>query len=444
MQFIPIIRKKKQGLELEDQEIDFLVEAYTKGNIPDYQMSAFLMAVCLKGMSDRETARLTMAMAHSGDLLDLSSIPGIKVDKHSTGGIGDKTTLIVGPIVSSLGIRTAKMSGRGLGATGGTIDKLDSIPGFSSDLSDEEFLKNLKEVGFVDAGQTKNLAPADKKIYALRDVTGTVDSIPLIASSIMSKKIASGADAIVLDVKCGSGAFMQNPEDAKRLAKTMIEIGKNVGRKVTAIVTDMNEPLGNTVGNSLEVMEAVDFLKGKKEGRLYEVVKTLSCEMVRLGNDIEFRETSQEFNDMFSEISPYVDRAIDSGKALEQFRKFVLQQGGNPAFIDDYSLLPAAKYMREVRAQEEGYLSSCNAEMVGQSSMILGAGRESLTDQIDYGAGVRVNKHLGDYVNKGDLLATLYSNKEDRLQTAEELFLSAYELSPDKPALNPVVMGIYF
>ena len=308
----------------------------------------------------------------------------------------------------------------------------------------KEFLKNLKEVGFVDAGQTKNLAPADKKIYALRDVTGTVDSIPLIASSIMSKKIASGADAIVLDVKCGSGAFMQNPEDAKRLAKTMIEIGKNVGRKVTAIVTDMNEPLGNTVGNSLEVMEAVDFLKGKKEGRLYEVVKTLSCEMVRLGNDIEFRETSQEFNDMFSEISPYVDQAIDSGKALEQFRKFVLQQGGNPAFIDDYSLLPAAKYMREVRAQEEGYLSSCNAEMVGRSSMILGAGRESLTDQIDYGAGVRVNKHLGDYVNKGDLLATLYSNKEDRLQTAEELFLSAYELSPDKPALNPVVMGIYF
>ena len=444
MQFIPIIRKKKQGLELEDQEIDFLVEAYTKGNIPDYQMSAFLMAVCLNGMSDRETVRLTMAMAHSGDLLDLSSIPGIKVDKHSTGGIGDKTTLIVGPIVSSLGIRTAKMSGRGLGATGGTIDKLDSIPGFSSDLSDEEFLKNLKEVGFVDSGQTKNLAPADKKIYALRDVTGTVDSIPLIASSIMSKKIASGADAIVLDVKCGSGAFMQNPEDAKRLAKTMIEIGKNVGRKVTAIVTDMNEPLGNTVGNSLEVMEAVDFLKGKKEGRLYEVVKTLSCEMVRLGNDIEFRETSQEFNDMFSEISPYVDQAIDSGKALEQFRKFVLQQGGNPAFIDDYSLLPAAKYMREVRAQEEGYLSSCNAEMVGRSSMILGAGRESLTDQIDYGAGVRVNKHLGDYVNKGDLLATLYSNKEDRLQTAEELFLSAYELSPDKPALNPVVMGIYF
>lgn len=313
------------------------------------------------------------------------------------------------------------------------------------DLSDEEFLKNLKEVGFVDAGRTKNLAPADKKIYALRDVTGTVDSIPLIASSIMSKKIASGADAIVLDVKCGDGAFMQNPEDAKRLAKTMIEIGKNVGRKVTAIVTDMNEPLGNTVGNSLEVMEAVDFLKGKKEGRLYEVVKTLSCEMVRLGR-MTLNSGRLPRNSMICsrEISPYVDQAIDSGKALEQFRKFVLQQGGNPAFIDDYSLLPAAKYMREVRAQEEGYLSSCNAEMVGRSSMILGAGRESLTDQIDYGAGVRVNKHLGDYVNKGDLLATLYSNKEDRLQTAEELFLSAYELSPDKPALNPVVMGIYF
>ena len=426
MRMYDIIDKKKRGGALTKEEIEFFVKGYVDGSIPDYQASALMMAIWYKGMDKRETADLTLAMAHSGDMIDLSEIPGVKVDKHSTGGIGDKTTLIIGPILASLGAKVVKMSGRGLGATGGTIDKLDSIPGFSSERTDEDFIRQVIEIGVVDAAQSGNLVPADKKMYALRDVTATVDSIPLIASSIMSKKLASGADVIVLDVKCGTGAFMQDYESAKSLAEAMTEIGEMCGRKVYAFITDMNEPLGRAVGNSVEVLEAVEVLRGQGEERLTKLCIELSkCLLIMsdvMGcgdyNDENLRKKAEEM----------IRETIASGKALEKFREFVRAQGGDDSFVDDPLVLKQPLYSRDIAAPKDGYLTRCNASEVGNVSCILGAGRITKEDKIDSSAGIRVYKKLGDHVDTGEVMATLYTDKESILDEAEKRFLNAYEI----------------
>ncbi len=438
MRMYDIIDKKKRGGGLTKEEIEFFVKGYVDGTIPDYQASALMMAIWYKGMDKRETADLTLAMAHSGDMIDLSEIPGVKVDKHSTGGIGDKTTLIIGPILASLGVKVVKMSGRGLGATGGTIDKLDSIPGFSSEITDEDFIRQVIDIGVVDAAQSGNLVPADKKMYALRDVTATVDSIPLIASSIMSKKLASGADVIVLDVKCGTGAFMQDYESAKSLAEAMTEIGEMCGRKVYAFITDMNEPLGRAVGNSVEVLEAVEVLRGQGEERLTKLCMELSkCLLIMsdvLGcgdyNDESLRRKAEEM----------IRESIASGKALEKFREFVRAQGGDDSFVDDPSVLKQPLYSRDIAAPEAGYLTRCNASEVGNVSCILGAGRITKKDKIDSSAGIRVYKKLGDHVDAGEVMATLYTDKESILDEAEKRFLNAYEIGSNKIEPGPVIL----
>ncbi len=439
MRMYDIIDKKKYGQKLSKEEIRYVVDAYTKGDIADYQMSAFLMAVWCRNMDAEETLELTMAMAESGDMLDLSMIAGTKLDKHSTGGVGDKTTLSVGPIIASLGIPMAKMSGRGLGHTGGTIDKLESIPGFSSDLSDERFIEIVKTVGFSDAAQTKNLAPADKKIYALRDVTATVDNYALIASSIMSKKIASGADAILLDVKCGSGAFMQDKESARKLAECMIEIGKLANRKVRAIISDMNEPLGNTVGNAIEVKEAIDLLKygfdypdptvvDKRYSRLVLII----CREMVLMSDIFNDEASVYKNlaeeEKIKEAERMVREAVDSKKAYKKLKEFIISQGGNDAVCEDYSLLPKAKFSKEVKLPYEGILVSCDTKEVGMASLILGAGRLKIEDDINYAAGIKLFYHLGDKVKREDTFAIIYTDDKDSLEAAEERLINAYKL----------------
>lgn len=438
MRMYDIIDKKKRGGALTKEEIEFFVKGYVDGSIPDYQASALMMAIWYKGMDKRETADLTLAMAHSGDMIDLSEIPGVKVDKHSTGGIGDKTTLIIGPILASLGAKVVKMSGRGLGATGGTIDKLDSIPGFSSERTDEDFIRQVIEIGVVDAAQSGNLVPADKKMYALRDVTATVDSIPLIASSIMSKKLASGADVIVLDVKCGTGAFMQDYESAKSLAEAMTEIGEMCGRKVYAFITDMNEPLGRTVGNSVEVLEAVEVLRGQGEERLTKLCIELSkCLLIMsdvMGcgdyNDENLRKKAEEM----------IRETIASGKALEKFREFVRAQGGDDSFVDDPLVLKQPLYSRDIAAPKDGYLTRCNASEVGNVSCILGAGRITKEDKIDSSAGIRVYKKLGDHVDTGEVMATLYTDKESILDEAEKRFLNAYEIDINKTEPGPVIL----
>ena len=438
MRMYDIIDKKKRGGALTKEEIEFFVKGYVDGSIPDYQASALMMAIWYKGMDKRETADLTLAMAHSGDMIDLSEIPGVKVDKHSTGGIGDKTTLIIGPILASLGAKVVKMSGRGLGATGGTIDKLDSIPGFSSERTDEDFIRQVIEIGMVDAAQSGNLVPADKKMYALRDVTATVDSIPLIASSIMSKKLASGADVIVLDVKCGTGAFMQDYESAKSLAEAMTEIGEMCGRKVYAFITDMNEPLGRAVGNSVEVLEAVEVLRGQGEERLTKLCIELSkCLLIMsdvMGcgdyNDENLRKKAEEM----------IRETIASGKALEKFREFVRAQGGDDSFVDDPLVLKQPLYSRDIAAPKDGYLTRCNASEVGNVSCILGAGRITKEDKIDSSAGIRVYKKLGDHVDTGEVMATLYTDKESILDEAEKRFLNAYEIDINKTEPGPVIL----
>lgn len=438
MRMYDIIDKKKRGGALTKEEIEFFVKGYVDGSIPDYQASALMMAIWYKGMDKRETADLTLAMAHSGDMIDLSEIPGVKVDKHSTGGIGDKTTLIIGPILASLGAKVVKMSGRGLGATGGTIDKLDSIPGFSSERTDEDFIRQVIEIGVVDAAQSGNLVPADKKMYALRDVTATVDSIPLIASSIMSKKLASGADVIVLDVKCGTGAFMQDYESAKSLAEAMTEIGEMCGRKVYAFITDMNEPLGRAVGNSVEVLEAVEVLRGQGEERLTKLCIELSkCLLIMsdvMGcgdyNDENLRKKAEEM----------IRETIASGKALEKFREFVRAQGGDDSFVDDPLVLKQPLYSRDIAAPKDGYLTRCNASEVGNVSCILGAGRITKEDKIDSSAGIRVYKKLGDHVDTGEVMATLYTDKESILDEAEKRFLNAYEININKTEPGPVIL----
>ncbi|MBQ3894737.1 MAG: pyrimidine-nucleoside phosphorylase, partial [Clostridia bacterium] len=398
MRMYDILQKKRYGEELTREEIEFFIKGYTEGSVPDYQAAAFCMAVCFAGMTDRETAALTDAMARSGDTVDLSRFGNLSVDKHSTGGVGDKTSLILCPIVSSLGCKVAKMSGRGLGHTGGTVDKLESIPGYRTSLSEEEFLDQVEKTGLALIGQTGNLTPADKKLYALRDVTATIDSIPLITSSIMSKKLAAGSKNIVLDVKTGSGAFMKTPEDAEKLAENMVRIGKSCGRNVSALLTDMDRPLGFAVGNSLEVIEAVNVLKGLEKGDLYEVSVSLATEMVSLVKSISPEAARRE-----------VENAIESGKAFAKMKEWIAAQGGDTSVLDDTDLFPKAAFAYEVRAPKGGRIRKMNAEDIGKAAASLGAGRISKEDPIDHAAGIVLAKKTGDSVKKGDVIATLFT-----------------------------------
>ena len=432
MRMFDLIMKKRDGGELSVEEIAYIVSGYVEGRIPDYQMSALLMTIFYEGMTKEETVNLTMEMAKSGDMLDLDGIHGVKVDKHSTGGIGDKTTLIVGPMVASLGIPVAKMSGRGLGYTGGTIDKLESFEGFSTSMSVEDFTEHVNTIKFALTGQTGNLAPADKKIYALRDVTATVDSIPLIASSIMSKKIASGADVIVLDVKMGSGAFMKDLDSARELAKTMVDIGNGVGRKMAAVISDMDQPLGNAVGNALEVMEAIDVLKGKGPDDVRELCIVLGMYMVNRANP----------KISLDEARKLLTKSLDDGTALNKFREFLVAQGGNADTIEDYSLLPNAKIIHELKAEKEGYISHIESDEVGASTIILGAGREKKEDMINPAVGIVLAKKINDYVKVGDTLAYIHGDSEDKILAASKRMLRAYEFSKEKREGHQLVYEI--
>lgn len=423
MRTYDLIQKKRDKEALSKDEIEYMVRGYTNGNIPDYQMSAFLMAVYLNGMNEEEILNLTLAMADSGERLELDMIDGVKVDKHSTGGVGDKTTLIVAPIVAACGIPVAKMSGRGLGHTGGTIDKLESIPGYRTTISTDKFINNVNRIKIAIVGQTVNLAPADKKIYALRDVTATVESIPLISSSIMSKKLASGADAIVLDVKTGSGAFMKNENDAVALANEMVKIGRGAGKNTIAVVTDMNEPLGNAVGNALEVIEAIETLKGNGPDDLTEISVELAGHMIVAAGESKDIESARRL----------AKEMINSGKALGRFRELLKAQGGNTNVIDDYTLFPQADIIHEVKAEKNGYISRICTSDVGVTSLILGGGRETKESVIDLSVGIIMKKKIGDKVNKGDIIALLYANDKNKVKEAEEKLLSAYDFSDKKP-----------
>ena len=428
MRAVDIIIKKRNGEILSKEEISFMINGYTKGEVEEYQMAAFAMAIYFRGMTDLETTYLTMAMLKTGDELDLSAINGIKVDKHSTGGVGDKTSLVVGPIVAALGIKFAKMSGRGLGHTGGTLDKLESIPGFKIQIKNEDFIKQVNEIGMAIVGQSANLALADKKLYSLRDVTGTVDSIPLIASSIMSKKLASGADVISLDVKVGSGAFMKDIASATKLAELMVNIGKNCGRSMTAILTNMDEPLGLAVGNSLEVIEAIETLKGKGPKDFTDLCNIFSA---HLAIDAKIAENEEEALDM-------VNYAIGSGKALEVFKQFVKAQGGDPRVVDDYSLFEQSKYKFKVLASKEGYVSKIDALTVGNASCLLGAGREKLSDSVDHAVGIVLAKKVGDFVKKGDVLATIYANKDD-VSTEKDMLNEAFIIEDEAKEMKLIL-----
>ncbi len=417
-----IIDKKKKGQSLTEEEIKFIVEGYTKGEIPDYQVSALMMAIYFNGMNTSEISTLTMAMANSGDTLDLSPIEGVKVDKHSTGGVGDKTTIVLAPIVATLGAKVAKMSGRGLGHTGGTIDKLESFEGFRVELEEDEFFENVNKYNIAVAGQSGDLAPADKKLYALRDVTATVDSIPLIASSIMSKKIASGADAICLDVKCGTGAFMKELDDARSLAKTMTDIGNHVGRKTMAVISDMNQPLGYAVGNSLEVIEAINTLKGNGPRDLTELTITLGSNMLVLAGVYSSIENAQQ----------EVTKLIQSGKAIDKLKEWIEIQGGNKDAVDDISKLPTAKYIEKVIVSESGYVKSINTEEIGRAALVLGAGRENKQSKIDLSAGLVINKKIGDIVEEDGYIATIYYNDKSKAEEAKTILRNAYTLTDVK------------
>ncbi|MGN0487106.1 MAG: thymidine phosphorylase [Acutalibacteraceae bacterium] len=428
MRIYDIISHKRDGLELSDEEIAFFVRNYTDEKIEEYQAAALLMAIYLRGMTDREMFSLTREMARSGEMLDLSVLGGVTADKHSTGGVGDKTTLIVAPIVASLGLKVAKMSGRGLGHTGGTIDKLESIDGFRVTLSPEEFIQTVRKTGICVVGQSGNLAPADKKIYALRDATATVGSMPLIASSIMSKKLAAGSQCIVLDVKCGSGAFMKTPEQAESLAKKMVAIGKNEGRRMAAVITDMDTPLGNAIGNSLEIAEAVQTLRGQGSADLREVCLTLSAHMLALGLGI----TPEQGYLM-------AQKSLDEGSAYQKFREFIAAQGGNIRQIEDTSLLPKGKFHRQILARKEGYITKMNAERIGSCAVLLGAGREKKSDSIDYGAGIILHKKTGDSLEFGDVIAELFTSEEARLEAAGEEFLRAVETGDSPMEKKPLI-----
>jgi pyrimidine-nucleoside phosphorylase len=409
---VDVIEKKRDGHELSTEEIQFFIDGYTEGSIPDYQVSALTMAIFFQGMTEKERADLTMAMVGSGDQIDLSKIEGVKVDKHSTGGVGDTTTLVLGPLVAALGVPVAKMSGRGLGHTGGTIDKLEAVEGFHVEIDNEEFINLVNKNKIAVIGQSGNLTPADKKLYSLRDVTATVDSIPLIASSIMSKKIAAGADAIVLDVKTGAGAFMKTLDDSRELAKAMVRIGNNVGRRTMAVISDMSQPLGYAIGNALEVKEAIDTLKGEGPEDLTELCLTLGSHMVFLAGKAG---SLQEARTMLEEV-------IKNGTALETFKVFLSSQGGDASVVDDPGRLPQAKYTFELEAKEAGYVSEIVADEVGTAAMLLGAGRATKESVIDLAVGLVLRKKIGDKVEKGDSLLTIYSNFEDVNEVKEMLY----------------------
>jgi pyrimidine-nucleoside phosphorylase len=433
MRAVDIIRRKRDGGELTAQEIAFLIEGYCRGDVPDYQMSAFAMAVLFRGMTAEETAELTLAMARSGSQLDLSGIPGIKVDKHSTGGVGDKTTLIVAPLAAAAGVPVAKMSGRGLGHTGGTIDKLESIPGFRTELAPEAFFRQVREIGLAVAGQSGDLAPADKKLYALRDVTATVESVPLIASSVMSKKIASGADAIVLDVKTGGGAFMKTQEDAERLAEAMVAIGRLVGRETAAVISDMDQPLGRAIGNALEVREAIAALRGEGPEDLTSLCLTLAAHMAVLGGKAG----------SVGEARALLERKLASGEALEKFRLFVAAQGGDPAVVDDPDRLPGAPLRIAVKAEREGYVRRIDAEKLGLAAMLLGAGRAVKDAPIDHSVGAVLARKLGDRVGAGEPLAELHAAREGPAEgEALRLAAEAFEIGDEPPSMRPLILSV--
>ena len=431
MRVYDLIQKKKNGEELTPAELEFLVQGYTNGAIPDYQMSAFAMAVYFQSMTAAETAALTDAMARSGDTVDLSCFGDLSVDKHSTGGVGDKTTLIVAPIVASLGCKVAKMSGRGLGHTGGTVDKLEAIPGYKTTLTGEEFLTQVSEIGVAVIGQSGNLAPADKKLYALRDVTATVDSIPLIASSIMSKKLAAGSHSIVLDVKFGSGAFMKTEEDAAALARAMVDIGTECGRNVSAVLTNMDIPLGCGIGNALEVEEAMEVLRGEGPEDLRTVSVVLASHMVSLSLGITVEEAKSRVED-----------ALDSGRALNTFRRWITAQGGDGAVCDDPSVMKRSSIIREVRAPRDGYITHMNTEKIGEAAVVLGAGRTRKEDDIDPAAGLRILKKTGDFVQAGDVLAYLHTESEKAFREGESRYLEAIEFGESAPETMPLISRV--
>ncbi|MGL5415332.1 MAG: pyrimidine-nucleoside phosphorylase [Clostridium sp.] len=422
MRMYDIIMKKRNNEVLTKEEIDFFIEGYTKESIPDYQTSALLMAIYFNGLNKEETANLTMAMVNSGDIVDLKDIEGLKLDKHSTGGVGDKTSLILVPMVCAAGGKVAKLSGRGLGHTGGTLDKLEAIPGFDIEVSEERFKELVKTSGLVIAGQTQNLVPADKKIYALRDVTATVDSIPLIAASIMSKKIASGSDCILLDVKYGEGAFMKTKEDAELLARAMVDIGESLGRKTSAAITLMGEPLGYCIGNALEIKEVVEILRGEGPEDLRELCLQLGSKMLVMG----------ELAGNIDEARALLIENLDNGKALEKLKELVRNQGGDDSVIEDTEKLVISPFYHEVKAIEDGYVFDLDAEKVGIASLLTGAGRETKQDKLDYGAGIILKAKIGDKVKKGDVLGVLYASNKEKFKKAEEKLLEAYNIELEK------------
>jgi pyrimidine-nucleoside phosphorylase len=425
---VDLIQKKRDGKELTKAEIDHIITNYTNGEIPDYQMSAFAMAVYFKDMTTEERANFTMAMVESGDQIDLSAIEGIKVDKHSTGGVGDTTTLVLAPLVAALGVPVAKMSGRGLGHTGGTIDKLEAVPGFHVEIDNQQFIELVNKNKLAVIGQSGNLTPADKKLYGLRDVTATVNSIPLIASSIMSKKIAAGADAIVLDVKTGAGAFMKTPEEAEELANAMVKIGNAVGRNTMAVISDMSQPLGLAIGNALEIKEAIDTLNGNGPKDLEELCLTLGSHMVYLAKKADSLEEAREM----------LKEAISSGKALETLKVFLKAQGGDDSVVDNPEKLPQAAHTFELTADEDGYVSEIIADEIGTAAMILGAGRATKESQIDLAVGLMLNKKVGDQVSKGDSLVTIYSNTQD-VEDVKNRIRNAYTLTKDAVDAPPLI-----
>lgn len=432
MRMYDLIMKKRNGGELTKEEIYFMIEGYTKGEIPDYQMSAMMMAIYFMKMTEQETLHLTMAMAESGDMLDLSAISGVKVDKHSTGGVGDKTSLTLTPMVAACGVKIAKMSGRGLGHTGGTIDKLESFPGFSTEIPTEKFIDNVNNIGIAIMGQTKELAPADKKLYALRDVTATVDNMSLIASSIMSKKLASGADAIVLDVKTGSGAFMKQEEDALALAEEMVKLGKNAGRNTIAVVSDMDQPLGLAVGNALEVEEAIAALKGQGPDDFTELCMTLGALMLIAGG-----KAKEE-----AEARKMLQKVIEDGSALKKMAEFVKAQGGDETVVYDTQLLPKASMIEPLAAQKSGYVQKIICDEVGICSLILGGGRETKESVIDLSVGIILNKKIGDYVKEGEALAYIHGNDKEKIKACGERLQMAYMIGEEKPLKDKVIKKI--
>ncbi|NLV98581.1 MAG: thymidine phosphorylase [Clostridiaceae bacterium] len=430
MRIYDLIKKKRDGGTHSKEELRFIIDSYVSGNIPDYQISAWLMAVYFQGMSSEETLEFTQALVQSGDQVDLSAIDGVKVDKHSTGGVGDKTSLIVGPIVAACGLKLAKMSGRGLGHTGGTLDKLEAIPGLSTELSEREFIEQVQKIGLAIIGQTADLAPGDKKLYALRDVTATVDSIPLIAGSIMSKKLAAGSDIIVLDVKCGSGAFMKNVKDAVELAQTMVDIGEGAGRKTAALVTDMDRPLGQCIGNAIEITEVIQVLKDEGPEDLRELCFVLSSELLKLANP----ESGQDYDALVRE-------AVSSGKALDCFAQMVAAQGGDPHITQDISILPQPKYSAEIIAVQDGWISHMDTETCGIASSMLGAGRLKMDDQIQPAAGIRLHRRSGEQVKKGEILAELYTDDETLLAAAKSKLESAYVFTEEKAESKALILA---